>query len=139
MTASMLHRSLRADQLGQGNIWKKPLYGESSHRDQHFGLHDSQLGLEPIRAARLLVVIRNAISSSAWVWSGITARDGGDVNHFSRGRLVHARAAEPTKERPTRAAGEGHSTLCLYLPGRLPHEHRTWVGSPRNDGSNASA
>jgi hypothetical protein len=39
----------------------------------------------------------------------------------------------------TRAAGEGHATLSLYLPRRLPHEHCARVGSLRNDRTNSRA
>ena len=132
-SSSVLHGSRGPDQLRQWDIRKKSLDRKTSDRDQDRRTDDSELGLEPVGAACLLLASGNAIASTARVWSGVAARDSGDVNHLARSLLVDARAREPAKESFSRSSGKRHPALRFHLSRRLTHEHRARIGS---EGSN---
>lgn len=127
--ARVLDDAFPADERGQRERRKKSLDREPAHWNQQLRPNDSQLILQPVRAALLLIAIWDAVPSAAWMRAWITARDGGDVDLLARSLFIDSRAREPAKQRFSGTAGERHSTFRLDFSGRLPDQHDSRVDS----------
>ena len=123
---------LGADQLRERQRRKESLDRQPADGYEQFWPDDSELTLEPVAAARLLLPGRHAITASARVWSGITTSYGRDVDRFSRRSLVDPRPSEPAKKCFARSAREWPAALALNFSGRLADQHCARIGRARD-------
>lgn len=138
-SAGVRDNPLCADQLREGDIRQKSLYRESPHRNQNLWPHDLQLGFEPVCATRLFPAIGDAVAPPTRMRTGVTARDGGDVNNLTRLRFIETGAREPAKKRSSGSAREWNTSFCLHLSGSLPHQHRARIRGARHHRTNTGA
>src|SRR5437868_10450425 len=123
LTAGVFDDAFGSDQLVQWQLGQKSLDCQATDGDQQRWSNDSQLALQPVGAARLLLASRHTIAASARVCPGITTCDSGDVDLLASRRFIDAGALEPAKKRSTRAARKWHASLRLDLARRLTNQH----------------
>ena len=109
--------------IGERARSEESVDGQPAHRNHQRGLDEPQLVVQPWSAGFAFVRRWDTIAPSRRTRSGITARNGGDVDGVARSGFVYPRLLEPAEQSAAGPAGKGPAVTAFYLAGCLTNQH----------------